>query len=218
MRKGSESELVSNFTRAQFQDLKFKPGIASGSDGQPLASLEMVTVINLASVDNPEGINVTVRGLPPAGIEMRRERQARDAAAGSRPGKREVVVGQVDRGALSGSAASGKKIRFGRGDWDVVGVMDAGPRRAGQRDLGRPEPGERRLPARRSAQLRAGARHRRGGRQGAGQRHQQRSAAEHERASRRRNTTRRRPRRRRPSSSSGSSCRSSWRWAAASPP
>ena len=55
-------------------------------------------------------------------------------------GKRELVVGK--------SAAErypevqiGKKIRFGRGDWEVVGVMDAGPRRAGQRDLGRPEPG-----------------------------------------------------------------------------
>src|SRR5437773_8109871 len=40
LRKGSESEIVSNFTRSQFQDLKFKPGIATGRDGQPLASLE----------------------------------------------------------------------------------------------------------------------------------------------------------------------------------
>ncbi len=29
--------------RTQFQDLKFKPGIATGRDGQPLASLEVVT-------------------------------------------------------------------------------------------------------------------------------------------------------------------------------
>src|ERR1044071_7662072 len=63
MRKGSDSELVSNFLRAQFQDLKFKQGIAAGATGQPLASLEMVTVINLASVDNPNGTNVTIRGL-----------------------------------------------------------------------------------------------------------------------------------------------------------
>src|SRR5256885_7635529 len=47
LRKGSESELVSLFTRAQFQDLKFKSGIAPGKDGQPLASLEVITVINL---------------------------------------------------------------------------------------------------------------------------------------------------------------------------
>jgi putative ABC transport system permease protein len=33
LRKGSESELVSNFTRAAFQDLKFKPGIARTKAG-----------------------------------------------------------------------------------------------------------------------------------------------------------------------------------------
>ena len=71
MRKGSESEIVSNFTRTQFQDLKFKPGIATGANGQPLASLEVITVINLSSTETGEGTNVTVRGLQPAGIEMR---------------------------------------------------------------------------------------------------------------------------------------------------
>src|ERR1035441_10803206 len=35
MRKGSESELVSNFTRGQFQDLKFKAGIARAQNGDP---------------------------------------------------------------------------------------------------------------------------------------------------------------------------------------
>src|SRR5581483_4973676 len=71
MRQGSDSELVSNFGRAQFQDLKFKQGIATGRDGQPLASLEMITVISLANVDNPNGVNLTIRGLQPTGIEMR---------------------------------------------------------------------------------------------------------------------------------------------------
>ena len=51
LRKGSESEIVSNFTRTQFQDLKFKPGIATGTNGQPLASLEVITVINLSSTE-----------------------------------------------------------------------------------------------------------------------------------------------------------------------
>ena len=93
MRKGSDSELVSNFARAQFQDLKFKPGIAAGRDGQPLASLEMVTVINLANVDNPNGVNVTVRGLQPAGIEMRRGRTARERPLVPDRAQRELVVG-----------------------------------------------------------------------------------------------------------------------------
>lgn len=123
LRKGSTSEVVSLFTRTQFQDLKFKPGIATGRDGQPLASLEVVTVINLANVDNPDGSNVTVRGLIPAGIEMRRNVRI---ASGRwfTPGRREVVVGKsvADRFPV---VRLGGMIRFGRSDWGIVGVMDA---------------------------------------------------------------------------------------------
>jgi len=124
LRKGSDSEIVSNFLRTQFQDLKFKPGIATGKDGQPLASLEVVTIINLASIDHPEGVNLSVRGLPPAGIEMR---PAVHIASGRwfQPGRREVVVGKAVA-ARYPDAQIGKKIQFGRGMWDVVGVMDAG--------------------------------------------------------------------------------------------
>ena len=124
LRKGSESEIVSNFTRTQFQDLKFKPGIATGRNGQPLASLEVITVINLSSTDTGEGTNVTVRGLQPAGIEMRHNVKI---ASGRwfQEGRRELVAGR--------SAAErypevqiGRKVRFGRGDWEIVGIMDAG--------------------------------------------------------------------------------------------
>jgi putative ABC transport system permease protein len=70
MRKGSTSELSSAVTRQQFQDLKSMAGIArEGND--PVASLEMVTVINLPSVDSPDGMNVTLRGILPLGIKMR---------------------------------------------------------------------------------------------------------------------------------------------------
>src|SRR5215471_20758464 len=71
LRKGSTAELTSNLVRSVYQDLKFKPGIAKSSGGEPLASLEMITVINLPSVDSPTGMNVTLRGLSPAGVEMR---------------------------------------------------------------------------------------------------------------------------------------------------
>jgi len=124
LRKGSESEIVSNFDRDKFQVLKVKPGIALGKDGQPLASLEVITVINLGGSDTQEGINVTVRGLMPAGVEMRHGIHI-SAGRWFDPGKREVVVGKPIA-AKYPEAALGKKIRFGRGDWDVVGIMDAG--------------------------------------------------------------------------------------------
>jgi putative ABC transport system permease protein len=123
LRKGAESELTSLFTRTQFQDLKFKPGIAAGRDGQPLASLEVITVINLANVDNPNGVNVTLRGLPPAGREMRPNVRI---ASGRWyiPGQFEVVAGKSAASRFPG-AALGKEIHFGRHDWRIVGVMDA---------------------------------------------------------------------------------------------
>lgn len=121
LRKGAESELTSIFTRAQYQDLKYKPGVGTGRDGQPLVSVEVVTVINLANVDNANA-NVTVRGLAPAGIEMRHVKIA--SGRWFKPGLREVVVGKsvADR---YPDARLGQKVKFGRGDWLVVGVFDA---------------------------------------------------------------------------------------------
>jgi len=124
LRKGAESELVSLFTRSQFQDLKFKAGIATGRDGQPLASMEVVTIMILPSYANPDGANLTVRGLPPAGIEMRPNVHL---ASGRwfQPGQREVVVGKSVAQRFPGGQI-GQKVRFGRGEWEIVGIMDAG--------------------------------------------------------------------------------------------
>lgn len=124
LRKGSDSELVSNFTRAMYQDLKFKPGIARTRSGEPMASLEMVTVINLPRLDSPEGMNVTLRGLLPVGIEMRGELRL-VAGRWFEPGKREIVVGKSIAARFPG-AALGKELEFGRGRWTVVGILDAG--------------------------------------------------------------------------------------------
>ena len=124
VRKGSDSELVSNFTREQFQDLKFKAGIARLPNGDPMASLELVTIVNLPSVEAPEGMNVSVRGLLPVGIQMRRGLKLQSGRWFD-PGKRELVVGKSIAQRYPG-AAMGKSIHFGRGDWEVVGVMDAG--------------------------------------------------------------------------------------------
>jgi putative ABC transport system permease protein len=124
MRKGSTSELVSNFVRAQFQDLKFKQGIATGRDGQPLASLEIVSVLNLANVDNPNGVNVLVRGISPAGIEMRRGTKL-VAGRWFDTGRKELVAGASVAKRFP-EARLGGKLHIGRGDWDVVGVVDSG--------------------------------------------------------------------------------------------
>jgi len=89
-----------------------------------MASLEMVTIIALESPENPSGMNVTVRGLTPMGFEMREEVKLVEGRM-FQTARRELVVGKsvVDR---YPGARIGGKIRFGRSEWEVVGVMDGG--------------------------------------------------------------------------------------------
>jgi putative ABC transport system permease protein len=123
-RKGSDSELTSGVDRLAYQDMKFKAGVARAANGDPMVSPELIVVINLPSVDNPDGSNVTVRGISPMGLQMR---DGIKLATGRwfSSGRREVVVGK-SIAARFPAASFGKKIAFGRGEWEVVGIMDAG--------------------------------------------------------------------------------------------
>jgi len=124
MRKGSTAELSSNFQRTLYQDLKFKSGIARDSKGEPMVSLKMMTILNLASVDAPDGMNITLRGLPPVGIEMRKQLSLVEWRW-FETGKREVVVGRSIAKRFP-DARLGEKLKFARGEWVVVSVMDGG--------------------------------------------------------------------------------------------
>ena len=123
-RKGATSELVSSVSRTAFQDMKFKPGITRTKSGEPMASLEMVTVIALPTPDNPSGVNINVRGVTPIGIEIR-DGVKIDSGRWFTPGRREVVVGKnlVKR---FPDTQLGSKMQFGKGDWEVVGIMSQG--------------------------------------------------------------------------------------------
>jgi putative ABC transport system permease protein len=124
LRQGSDSELVSNFSRTQFQDLKIIPGIARDAAGEPVASLEMVTVMVLESIEFETGVNISLRGLPMAGIALRPGIKLSEGRWFT-PGQREIVVGK-NIAKRNPDAAIGKSVPFGKGSWKVVGVLDAG--------------------------------------------------------------------------------------------
>ncbi len=123
LRKGSNSELGSTVPTEDFAIVRSKAGIAVDGSGQPLTSQELVNVANLPSLDNPKGMNVTVRGLSPVGIEMREVRLL--AGRWYQSGQREVVVGKAVAHRYP-TTRIGNLIRFGKGDWVIVGVMDGG--------------------------------------------------------------------------------------------
>jgi putative ABC transport system permease protein len=123
LRKGGNAELTSLVTQQSFQVIKAFPGIAKGADGQPLASLEVVSVINLQSPENPNGMNVTLRGLPTTGIQLRHLKLKE--GRWFTPGQREVVVGKnVEK--RYPNAKLGQQLRFGKGPWTIVGILDGG--------------------------------------------------------------------------------------------
>lgn len=123
MRKGSNAELSGGMTRDAFESIKSKPGIARGADGLPLASLELVTIITLPNESHPDGMNITLRGLTQVGLDIREKTKIAEGRW-FRPGQREVVVGKSIAKNYP-AAAVAQKLHFGRGDWEVVGVMDS---------------------------------------------------------------------------------------------
>jgi putative ABC transport system permease protein len=123
LRTGVEAELSSTVSTDSYEIIRRLPGIARTKDGEPMVSPEGITVVNLPSVDSPDGMNVTVRGMLPIGLSMR-DYAVKDGKMFS-PGLRQVVVGESVAKRYP-NARIGKSFRFGRGLWEVVGVFSAG--------------------------------------------------------------------------------------------
>ncbi len=124
MRKGSTAELSGGFDANLFPTLKTLPGIAKDSQGEPIASGEWVVVVVLPRKDGTGEVNVSVRGLMPAGLTLRPSAKLVEGHWFT-PGQREVVVGNSIHNRFSG-ANVGDTLDFAKGQWKVVGVFDSG--------------------------------------------------------------------------------------------
>jgi len=124
MRKGSVAELSGGFDAALFPTLKTLPGIEKDSQGEPIASGEWVVVVVLPRKDKTGDVNVTVRGMMPAGLKLRPNTKLVEGSWFT-PGQREVVVGKSIHNRFSG-ANVGDTMDFAKGQWKVVGVFDSG--------------------------------------------------------------------------------------------
>jgi len=124
MRQGSAAELVSVVLGDKFDIIRLLEGIER-IDGEPAASHEVISVVSLPlRSDMTQSANINVRGLSPVGLKMRDGIRLVEGRW-FEPGKREVVVGEGLHG-MRAQTSVGDKIEFGRGEWEVVGVFDAG--------------------------------------------------------------------------------------------
>ena len=124
LRKGSEPEVQSGIERAQAAAIVTRPEIALGGDGQALVAKESVVLIGLTKKSTGKTSNVVIRGTEPASLALRPQIRLASGRL-PRPGTPEIMVGTaVVKGFAN--AGIGQSLRFGKREWPIVGIFDAG--------------------------------------------------------------------------------------------
>jgi ABC-type lipoprotein release transport system permease subunit len=124
LRKGADSEISSGIGRDASNIVRAHPAIATGPDGRPLVSSEMVVVTNRDRLGQPGSSNVTVRGIDPEAMALRSQVRITVGRMFA-PGSDEVIIGARIAPRFV-NCAVGDRIRFQQRDFTVVGHFDAG--------------------------------------------------------------------------------------------
>jgi putative ABC transport system permease protein len=124
LRGGSDAELNSGLDNDSAALITEKAGVRKGSDGKPLASRELVVIAELPLKRTGTSGNVTLRGVEPAGFDLRSDLKL---IAGRKftPGLNEMVVGKGVATQFEG-AELGQVVRIRGADWTIVGVFESG--------------------------------------------------------------------------------------------
>lgn len=124
-RKAAQGEISSIVLNDTYNVVMSLPQVAKDANGKPLASGDVVVVINLPKIGSEAGIsNVTVRGVSPAAFQLRPLVKIVEGNMFTW-GAREVVVGSSIMRRFQG-VQIGSTIKFGGDVWTVVGRMEAG--------------------------------------------------------------------------------------------
>jgi putative ABC transport system permease protein len=123
LRKGATNDGSSAVPLDAYQALRFFQGVARGPGGEPLASPELVVQPFFHTPDGGRE-NVLVRGVEPVALLVHDEVHIVEGRM-FRPSSGEVVIGRGVAGRYVG-ARLGSEIKFGRGRWKVVGILESG--------------------------------------------------------------------------------------------
>lgn len=123
MRQNSQSELQSGISRDQVPLVLTLPGIEKDADGKPLASPELVVVLNLEKAEGGSS-NVTIRGVSEKAERLRPGFRLTEGRM-FRPGMSEAIVSESVAKRFRDTKV-GETIHFGSYRWAVVGHFEAG--------------------------------------------------------------------------------------------
>src|SRR5262245_64809697 len=124
LRAGSDAELSSGLARDQVTLVAPLSRVARDPGGHPLASAELMVMVDLPRKGQMDPNNVPFRGVQPAAFTIRDELKV---VSGRRfePGVREVIVGRKAAQQFAGLDV-GSTIGFRDSDWTVVGIFQTG--------------------------------------------------------------------------------------------
>ncbi|HTY00120.1 MAG TPA: ABC transporter permease [Bacteroidota bacterium] len=123
LRKSANAEISSIIDRDQAAIASTEPEVAKSADGTPLATKEIVVIINLEYNDKPGVANVTVRGVSQAAFQIRPQVKLL-AGRMFKFGSREVIVGSSIAKRFK-DATIGQSLKFGGDQWTIVGTFEA---------------------------------------------------------------------------------------------
>ena len=122
-RAGSTGEIDGSVPLDQVKVIQDAPGIARDGD-RPLVSPEVVVIAAFPLKATGTDANVQVRGVSPDALRVRRNVHMKEGRF-FQPGLNELIVGRNVPSTYAGLNL-GDTVRFGGGNWSVVGVFDAG--------------------------------------------------------------------------------------------
>ncbi len=123
MRTGATSEMMSGVALDQVKILQDEPGVARGPEG-PLVTSEVVVVAPFPLASTGTDANVQVRGVSSNVLTIRNNVKIVQGRM-FQPGLAELVVGKNANTEYAGLTLN-NHVSFGGGQWQVVGVFDAG--------------------------------------------------------------------------------------------
>jgi putative ABC transport system permease protein len=123
MRSGADSEMTSGLGGEHVRFIQEKPGIAKDANG-PLASPELLVIVNHPLRRSGTDANVPMRGVEPAAFRVHTNLKIVEGR-NFQPGRNEIIVGRAAVGQFVGLSV-GSNVKWGENTWQVVGIFEAG--------------------------------------------------------------------------------------------